>query len=72
MSRSYRNRHSDKICRDHMKSEGRGKGQRKWANKKVRKAAKSERPSVLEKLNQFKELVKHAVLDRNKRKELER
>lgn len=37
MSRSYRNRHSDKICRDHMKSEGRGKGQRKWANKKVRK-----------------------------------
>ena len=33
---------------------------------------KSERPSVLAKLSQFKELVKHAVVDRNKRKELER
>ena len=31
-----------------------------------------ERPSVLAKLSQFKELVKHAVVDRNKRKELER
>ena len=40
--------------------------------KKVRKAEKSERPSVLAKLSQFKELVKHAVVDRNKRKELER
>lgn len=39
---------------------------------KVRKAEKSERPSVLAKLSQFKELVKHAVVDRNKRKELER
>lgn len=35
-------------------------------------AEKSERPSVLAKLSQFKELVKHAVVDRNKRKELER
>ena len=43
-----------------------------YTYKKVRKTAKSERPSVLEKLNQFKELVKHAVLDRNKRRELER
>lgn len=39
MTRSYRNRKNNgiAICRDHMKSEGRGKGQRKWANKKVRK-----------------------------------
>ena len=43
-----------------------------YTGKKVRKAEKSERPSVLEKLSQFKELVKHAVVDRNKRKELER
>ena len=43
-----------------------------YTGKKVRKAEKSERPSVLAKLNQFKELVKHAVVDRNKRKELER
>ena len=43
-----------------------------YTNKKVIKAAKSQRPSVLEKLSQFKELVKHAVLDRNKRRELER
>ena len=43
-----------------------------YTGKKVRKAEKSERPSVLEKLNQFKELVKNAVADRIKRKELER
>ena len=42
-----------------------------YTGKKVRKAEKSERPSVLAKLSQFKELVKHAVVDRNKRKELE-
>ena len=43
-----------------------------YTGKKVKKAEKSERPSVLAKLSQFKELVKHAVVDRNKRKELER
>ena len=43
-----------------------------YTGKKVRKAEKSERPSVLAKLSQFKELVKHVVVDRNKRKELER
>jgi hypothetical protein len=43
-----------------------------YTNKKVRKAEKTERPSVLAKLNHFKELVKHAVVDRTKRKELER
>ena len=43
-----------------------------YTGKKVRKAEKSERPSVLAKLSQFKELVKHAVVNRNKRKELER
>ena len=43
-----------------------------YTGKKVRKAEKSERPSVLAKLSQFKELVKHAVVDRNKRRELER
>ena len=43
-----------------------------YTGKKVRKAEKSERSSVLAKLSQFKELVKHAVVDRNKRKELER
>lgn len=43
-----------------------------YTGKKVRKAEKSERPSVLAKLSQFKELVKNAVVDRNKRKELER
>ena len=40
-----------------------------YTNKKVKKA---ERPSVLAKLNQFKELVKNAVVDRIKRRELER
>ena len=40
--------------------------------KKVKKAEKTERPSVLAKLSQFKEMVKNAVVDRTKRKELER
>ena len=43
-----------------------------YTGKKVKKTEKTERPSVLAKLNQFKELVKHAVVDRTKRKELER
>ena len=41
----------------------------KYSAKKLEKA---NRPSVLKKLNQFKELVKNAVVDRSKRKELER
>ena len=40
-----------------------------YTNRKVKKA---QRPSVLEKLSKFKELVQHAVVDRVKRKELER
>ena len=40
-----------------------------YTQKKVRKA---ERPSVLEKLNHFKEMVKNAVVDRNKHRERER
>ena len=43
-----------------------------YTGKKVRKAEKTERPSVLAKLARFKELVKNAVVDRTKRKELER
>ena len=43
-----------------------------YTGKKVKKAEKTEHPSVLAKLNQFKELVKNAVVDRTKRKELER
>ena len=43
-----------------------------YTNKKVKKATKTERSSVLAKLNQFKEMVKNAVVDRTKRKELER
>ena len=39
-----------------------------YTNKKVKKATKTERPSVLAKLNQFKEMVKNAVVDRTKRK----
>ena len=35
-----------------------------YTGKKVKKAEKTERPSVLAKLNQFKELVKNAVVDR--------
>ena len=40
-----------------------------YTNKKVRKAS---RPSVLAKLNQFKELIKNAVVDHTKRRERER
>ena len=43
-----------------------------YTQKKVKKAEKTERPSVLAKLAQFKELVKNAVVDRTRRKELER
>ena len=43
-----------------------------YSANKVKKAEKVERPSVLEKLNQLKELVKNAVVDHTKRKELER
>ena len=43
-----------------------------YTGKKVKKAEKTERPSVLAKLAQFKELIKNAVVDRTKRKELER
>ena len=43
-----------------------------YTSKKVKKATKTERPSVLAKLNQFKEMVKNAVVDRTKGKELER
>ena len=42
------------------------------AGKKVKKAEKTERPSVLAKLAQFKELLKNTVVDRSRRKELER
>ena len=43
-----------------------------YTGKKVKKAEKTERPSVLAKLAQFKELLKNTVVDRNRRKELER
>ena len=43
-----------------------------YTQRKVKKADRSERPSVLAKLAQFKELVKNAVVDRTRRKELER
>ena len=43
-----------------------------YTGKKVKKAERSERPSVLAKLGQFKEFVKNAVVDRSRRKELER
>ena len=43
-----------------------------YTQKKVKKADRSERPSVLAKLAQFKELLKNAVVDRSRRKELER
>lgn len=43
-----------------------------YTSKKLKKAEKAERPSVLAKLNRFKELLKNAVVDRNKRKERER
>ena len=38
-----------------------------YTQKKVKKADRSERPSVLEKLSHFKELIKNAVVDRTKR-----
>lgn len=41
----------------------------KYSAKKLEKA---NRPSVLKKLGQFKELVKNAVVDRAKKKELDR
>ena len=43
-----------------------------YTGKKIKKAEKTERPSVLTKLAQFKELLKNTVVDRNRRKELER
>lgn len=42
---------------------------KEYTQEKIRKAS---RPSVLQKLAQFKELVKKPVIDREKRKELER
>ena len=42
---------------------------KEYTTKQVRKA---ERPSVLEKLQHFKSLIQAAVVDRTKRKELER
>ena len=43
-----------------------------YTQKKLKKADRSERPSVLAKLAQFKELLKNTVVDRSRRKELER
>ena len=43
-----------------------------YTQKKVKKADRSERSSVLAKLAQFKELLKNTVVDRSRRKELER
>ena len=43
-----------------------------YTQKKVKKADRSELPSVLAKLAQFKELLKNTVVDRSRRKELER
>ena len=43
-----------------------------YTQKRVKKANRSERPSVLAKLAQFKELLKNTVVDRTRRKELER
>ena len=43
-----------------------------YTQKKVKKADRSERPSVLAKLAQFKELLKNTVVDGSRRKELER
>ena len=43
-----------------------------YTQRKVKKADRSERPSVLEKLAQFKELLKNTVVDRSRRKERER
>ena len=43
-----------------------------YTQKKVKKADRSDRASVLAKLAQFKELLKNTVVDRSRRKELER
>ena len=43
-----------------------------YTQKKVKTADRSERASVLAKLAQFKELLKNTVVDRSRRKELER
>lgn len=43
-----------------------------YTNKKVKRAEKSEKSSVLFKLSKFKELIKNAVVERTNRKELER
>ena len=43
-----------------------------YTSKKVKKAQKTERPSILEKLGKFKELLQNTVMERHKRKELER
>ena len=43
-----------------------------YTSKKIKKAQKAKRPSVLAKLSRFKELVKNAVAVRTKKKELER
>ena len=43
-----------------------------YTGKKVKKAEKTERPSVLAKLAQFQELLKNTGVDRSRRKELER
>ena len=43
-----------------------------YTSKKVKNAQKTERPSILEKLGKFKELLQNTVMDRHKRKELER
>ena len=43
-----------------------------YTSKTDKKAEKTERPSVLAKLSQFKEMGKNAVVARTKRKELER
>ena len=43
-----------------------------YTSKKVKNAQKTERSSILEKLGKFKELLQNTVMDRHKRKELER
>ncbi|CDD28661.1 putative uncharacterized protein [Firmicutes bacterium CAG:94] len=43
-----------------------------YTSKKVKKAQKTERPSILEKLGKFKGMLQNTVMDRHKRKELER
>ena len=43
-----------------------------YTAKKVKRQEQNRRPSVLAKLNRFKELVKNTVVNREKRKELER